>query len=174
MSEDKVKKAQEELDLPDLAYALSQLALKVFMGKEVETEEFTVQLHVPKEVVQVLKATSEKNGVALEELLSHLASRGLDLSLQLDLNAAKRAQQQQQEPKEQQPPGCNTPGVPAELAAIFNGGIVNVPSEGKNKFQGLQQVVESLGQLGDLAKKLEEVQKVVENVDVPTPKKDPE
>jgi hypothetical protein len=173
MSKDEAEKL--DLDLPDLAYALSQLALKVFMGKEVETEEFTVQLQVPKEIVEVLKTVSERDGVALEALLSNLASRGLDLSLQLDLNAAKKAQEQAQQPPPQpETPGPQVPGLPPELAAIFNGGVVNVPQGETTGLQGLQKVLDGLGQLGDLAKKLEEVQKVVEHVDQPKTKKDTE
>jgi hypothetical protein len=151
----KAETAEDKLDLTELSYALSQIALKIFMGKEVTTERFTVELDVPTEIVQVLKIASEKNNTSLPDLLSHLASRGLDLSLQLNMNKLK------------QPP-IKKPTATSEIFQNLNLGL---DSSANEKLQGLQEVMSQLGQLGSLASRLEEVQKVVENVDNATPKK---
>ena len=143
-------------DQADLAYALSQLALKVFMGKSVETESFEVKLDVPKEIIKVIKTISDRKSIPMSELLSHLASRGLDLSLQLNTEKLK----QNPNPVTPQPTVSN---LPPELSSIFTG---------SNGLQGLQDIMSQLVQLGNLAKQLEDVQKVVQNVNDSTNTKD--
>lgn len=146
---DKIKDTLEQLDLTDIAYAMSQIALKLISGVKLETVEHTIKLAVPKEIATILDLLAEKTGLEADAFYSKLASEGLASYLQIALE--KMASKQKV-----------SPDVAPQENPLSNLGI------------DMSKITEGMSKLGGIAKQLADMQKVVESVSPRTDKKDPE
>lgn len=149
----KIADAMKEIDWTDVAFALSQMALKVVSGKEIERNDYYVRLSVPKEIADIIDMVAKKAELNPEELYSTMASQGFDYSMQAQL------QNMQQEKKEAEQPKVN-PQVNNPMEQLQSMGL------------DMGNIQKIFGRLGDLASNLENLQKDVESKvnSVPDPK----
>jgi fructose-1,6-bisphosphatase/sedoheptulose 1,7-bisphosphatase-like protein len=155
-TKEKIAEAMKQIDWTDVAFALSQMALKVVSGKEIERTKYTVELAVPKEVATIIDMVAKKAELDPEQIYSTMASQGFDHSMQAQLQSMKQEKQEVQQPKVTQP-------VENPLEQLQSMGL------DMSKFQNI------FGRLGDLASNLEDLQKNVESKvnDVSNPKDTP-
>ena len=129
-----------EEDRTELAYILSQIALKTLHNKAIETSEYTLNVKIPVELVAVMEKLAEKSNQPLEELLGSLANRGLEMSLQLDMQKLQN--------------------VTKEVTSESN----KDPTDQLNQLSGL------MNQLGKFSEVLQQLGEATKHVDITTNK----
>ena len=153
MNQEQIEKSLADLDLSDVAFKLSQMALKLISGKEIEEKTYSVPLSIPTELADVFELLSEKIGVEVEEILGHLARKGFNTSLQHQIR------QQQKSSVSPQTTGTNQPVSIDQFQQMAESAGLNVA--------GLQ---EKMSEFTNVVSKLQNIQRIVENVDITTSK----
>lgn len=148
MDQKQIEEALKELDLSDVAFKLSQMALKLVSGKEIKEKTYSVPLSIPEELIDVFQMLADKVGVTVEEMLAHVAKEGFNASLKYRIaeeqqKMAPKPQPQQQMPMDQFQQMAKAVGF---------------------DMSGLQ---EKMGEFASVVNKLNSIQKVVENVEIP-------
>lgn len=138
MDNKKINNTLQGLDLTEVAYKLSQMALKVISGKEIKEKTYSVPLCVPEELAEVFELLSERAGVSIEEVLAQLARQGFD-------NSLKQFMQQSQKP--------SSPPPKSDMEQVAD--AVGYDMKG---------LFEKMNQLQGVVGKLNEMQKVFESV----------
>jgi len=148
MEQKQIEEALKDLDMSDIAFKLSQLALKAISGKEIKEKTYSVPLSVPEELAEIFELLSEKSGVPTEEMLGLLAKQ----SYQTALKQTIRQNQQQNQPV--------TPPTPEQIQQSTGFDMSGLTKQMAN----VQKVMAQL----------QEIQKVVQNADQGEIEKNPQ
>jgi len=135
----------EQLNIEDLAFSMSQLALKILSGKKIDQTEFNVKISLPTEMIDVFKQLADATDTEVEELISSFAKEGFNRAVKARVEEITKPQAPQQSE------------VP-DLEKVL-------PNFGPGLMQGLDKIREMAGQLSN-------IQKVMEDAGISTDTKD--
>ena len=127
-----------KLDMTEIAYAMSQLALKMLSGKKVEQEEFDVKISIPKEIADVFQQLADAAGTPIEKLLSDFTKEGFNAAVRNRLEGEKDQ------------PASATPEVANDLEQLL-------PHLGPKLVEGINKIKEMAEKLGGLQEAMEDV-----------------
>jgi len=125
-----------EIDYTDIAYALSQLALKTISGKKIEEKEYSVKISIPEELGIIFEKVSRETSIPIEELLGSFTKNSF-------MNAIQQKTTQSQVKKEKE---TSFPDIEKMIPGLSGG------------------LMEGLNKIKDLASQLETMKDVLQNV----------
>lgn len=146
MSKQTTDNLLENLDLTDLAFKVSQLAMSMMTGQNIPTTPVKVEVEVPTALLETVEHIAMATGQSSEVFLGALASQGLNSAL------TQQAQMLGNKPQPKEP-------EPDEL-----GDLAGKLGIDMSKFNN------TFGKLEGLATQLQDMQKVLENVAKPDKK----
>lgn len=151
---DQIKKALASLDLTDVAFKLSQMTLKIISGKEIDEKTYQVPLKLPAELGEVFELLAKKTGVPVKYMLAELAKEGFNASLANKISNTRQPPPQQDVEKD-------IKDIEDEFSKMASAVGIDMG--------GLRS---KMSQFTEAVDKLQQIQKVVENVDTSETPKD--
>lgn len=131
--QEQVEKLLEGLDLSDLAFQLSQLALKAVSGQQIETVEYDVKLSVPQEIANVVEKLCADTDVEPSTIFTTMASSNFNAAIRAKIQESTQQKSQDQQAQD----------VAAQVAAA-TGFDSSKLMEGMSQMKGLAESLQGL------------------------------